>query len=144
MVNLLLKSVNPIFEMSTPSTKILPSVGSTKRKKDKANVDLPEPVRPRTPTFSPGLISKFSLCSTLGRSGYTPNRIIQSNARWWVRVRTRTGEDQQDRRRTAYRITRSSHLMVPDEGQEAGGLGSTNSGGSRLISENSLIRSMAT
>lgn len=48
------------------------------------------------------------------------------------------------RTRTAYRMTRSSHLMAPAEGQEADGLGSTNSGGSRLISENSLIRSTAT
>ena len=46
--------------------------------------------------------------------------------------------------RTAYRMTRSSHLIAPVVGHDAGGRGSTNSGGSRGSSENSLTRSTAT
>lgn len=56
--------------MSISSTKMRPLVGSTKRKNDSARVLFPEPVRPRTPIFSPGLISKLSSCRTLGRSGW--------------------------------------------------------------------------
>ena len=48
------------------------------------------------------------------------------------------------RARTAYRMTRSSHLIAPSEGHDAGGRGSMNSGGSRGSSENSLTRSTAT
>ena len=71
IVNLLRRSLSPIFEMSISSTKMRPLVGSTKRKNDKARVLLPEPVRPRTPIFSPGLISKLSSWRTLGKSGYS-------------------------------------------------------------------------
>ena len=46
--------------------------------------------------------------------------------------------------RTAYRMTRSSHLIAPVVGHDAGGRGSTNSGGSRGSSENSLTRSTET
>ena len=45
---------------------------------------------------------------------------------------------------TEYRITRSLHSMRPAVGQDAGGRGSTNSGGSRSNSEYSLTRSTAT
>ena len=47
-----------------------PSVASTKRKKDRARVLFPLPVRPRTPTFSPGLTLNEMLCKTLGKSGF--------------------------------------------------------------------------
>ena len=47
IVSLLLKSVNPIVEISTPSTTILPSVASTKRKKERAKVLFPLPIRDR-------------------------------------------------------------------------------------------------
>lgn len=43
IVNLLLRSVNPIFVISIPSTMIRPSVGSTKRNKERARVLLPLP-----------------------------------------------------------------------------------------------------
>ncbi len=45
IVSLLLKSVRPIFAMSMPSTNIRPSAASMKRKKDKASVLLPLPMR---------------------------------------------------------------------------------------------------
>ena len=69
MVSLLRRSVKPILEMSNPSMRIRPSVGSTKRKNESAKVLFPDPVRPRTPTFSPGWISKERWCNTLGKSG---------------------------------------------------------------------------
>lgn len=40
------RSVNPIVEMSIPSTAIDPEVASTKRKKLRARVDFPQPVGP--------------------------------------------------------------------------------------------------
>lgn len=49
IVSLLRRSVNPTVAISTPSTKILPLVASTKRKSDRARVLLPDPVRPRIP-----------------------------------------------------------------------------------------------
>lgn len=79
IVSLLRRSVNPTVAMSTPSTNILPSVASTKRKNDRARVLLPDPVRPRIPiliidelldyrgkggrsgTFSPAFTSKLTL-----------------------------------------------------------------------------------
>ena len=45
---------------------------------------------------------------------------------------------------TEYRMTRSLQSMRPVAGQDAGGRGSTNSGGSRSSSEYSLTRSTAT
>ena len=45
---------------------------------------------------------------------------------------------------TEYRMTSSLHSMCPVVGQDAGGRGSTNSGGSRSSSEYSLTRSTAT
>lgn len=50
IVNRLLRSVNPILDMSTPSTRILPSVASTNLKNESARVLFPEPVLPRIPT----------------------------------------------------------------------------------------------
>ena len=95
IVSLLLRSVRPICEISSPSTRMHPSVASTKRKKDSASVLFPDPVRPRIPTwqtppektssalkkmtkptFSPGRIEKLRLCSTFGRSG-----CVQSESR---------------------------------------------------------------
>lgn len=84
------KSRMPSLEMSMPSISMLPESNSTKRKKARAlrgrvkrqfrphssplalnshRVDFPLPVRPQTPTFSPGLMSKLTLCSTGGSSG---------------------------------------------------------------------------
>ncbi len=51
MVNRLLRSVNPILEVSIPSTRMRPCVASTKRKKDKASVLFPDPVLPKIPTW---------------------------------------------------------------------------------------------
>ena len=63
------KSWIPIFEMSTPSIKILPSVGSTNRKILIANVLFPEPVRPNKPILSPGFSVNDTSCRTAGNSG---------------------------------------------------------------------------
>ena len=131
IVKRLLKSARPTLEISTSSTRIRPLVGSTKRKNDRARVLLPEPVLPKTPTFSPGRISKLRLCRTSGRSGYSePSSALNCTMF--------------HKKRTAYRITRFSHLISPFDGQLAGGLGSIISGGSRGTSVNSLIRSTAT
>lgn len=43
---------SPIFEMSTPSISILPSVASRIRNSASKNEDFPLPVRPQMPTFS--------------------------------------------------------------------------------------------
>ena len=43
---------SPIFEMSTPSISILPSVASRIRNKASKKEDFPLPVRPQMPTFS--------------------------------------------------------------------------------------------
>ena len=43
---------SPIFEMSTPSISILPSVASRMRNSASRNEDFPLPVRPQIPTFS--------------------------------------------------------------------------------------------
>jgi hypothetical protein len=51
IVSLLRRSVKPILDISRPSIRIRPVVASTKRKKDNARVLLPEPVRPRMPTY---------------------------------------------------------------------------------------------
>lgn len=53
IVILLRKSVKPIFEMSTPSMTIFPSVASTNRKNESASVLFPEPVLPSIPTYIP-------------------------------------------------------------------------------------------
>ncbi len=50
-MSLLRRSVNPIVDISRPSITIRPSVASTNRKKDNANVLFPEPVRPKMPTY---------------------------------------------------------------------------------------------
>jgi hypothetical protein len=50
IVNRLRKSVSPMLDISTPSTRIRPLVGSTKRNNDSASVLFPEPVLPRMPT----------------------------------------------------------------------------------------------
>ena len=79
MVNRLRRSVSPTLEMSTPSIRIRPEVGSTILKNDSPSVLFPDPVLPRMPTlrlqisllvliiycinstFSPALISKLRL-----------------------------------------------------------------------------------
>lgn len=58
MVNLERRSKSPTVAMSTPSTRICPDVASTNRKNELASVDLPHPVAPTIPTFSPALIEK--------------------------------------------------------------------------------------
>ena len=85
IVRRLRRSAKPILLVSRLSISIRPSVGSTKRKNERARVLFPEPVRPRMPTyvvwtsdqwfsilrltFSPGLISKLRWWSTSGKSG---------------------------------------------------------------------------
>jgi len=66
---MLTRSSRPIDVMSMPSKMILPAVGSTKRNKDSARVDLPDPVRPTMPIFSDGLVSKDTPLRTGSNSG---------------------------------------------------------------------------
>lgn len=51
IVRRLRRSVKPILLVSRLSISIRPSVGSTKRKNERARVLFPEPVRPRMPTY---------------------------------------------------------------------------------------------
>lgn len=51
IVRRLRRSVKPTVAVSIPSTKIRPSVASTNRKKERARVLFPDPVRPRIPTL---------------------------------------------------------------------------------------------
>lgn len=51
MVRRLRKVCNPIFDMSTPSIKMVPSAASTIRNKLRVNEDFPAPVRPTMPTY---------------------------------------------------------------------------------------------
>lgn len=81
MVSLLRRSVSPMLAMSRPSMRMRPSTGSTNRKNESARVLLPDPVRPRTPTFSPGRTSKDRWCSTLGRSGCPIAPVIRQGPR---------------------------------------------------------------
>ena len=64
-----LKSWIPIFEMSTPSIKILPCTGSTNLRILMANVDLPLPVLPKRPTRSLALSWNETFFNTGGSSG---------------------------------------------------------------------------
>mmetsp|Transcript_30932 Transcript_30932/g.62733 ORF Transcript_30932/g.62733 Transcript_30932/m.62733 type:complete len:214 (-) Transcript_30932:48-689(-) len=48
------RSSSPMVLTSNPSSSILPSESSQMRKRATASVDLPAPVRPTTPIFSPG------------------------------------------------------------------------------------------
>jgi len=68
LVRLPRRSSVPIFEMSSPSITIEPWEASTKRKNDKARVDLPLPVLPTTPIFSRGSMLKLIPCRTGSRS----------------------------------------------------------------------------
>ena len=58
--SLLLKIANGTVEMSTPSMKMLPAVRFSMRNRLTIRVDLPEPVRPATPIFSPPATVKSS------------------------------------------------------------------------------------
>lgn len=58
-----------MVEMSIPSMRILPDVGSVKRRMLIANVLFPDPVRPSKPTLSPARKEKLMSFRTDGRSG---------------------------------------------------------------------------
>jgi hypothetical protein len=62
------KSSTPIEVISMPSKMIFPDVGSVNRSRLIASVDLPLPVRPISPIFSPARISNDPL-KTVGKSG---------------------------------------------------------------------------
>ena len=59
----------PTCVMSRPSTRMDPLSRSTMRNKAWARELLPAPVRPITPTFSPGLTSNERSFRTSGSSG---------------------------------------------------------------------------
>lgn len=64
-----LRSWRPNLQMSTPSMIIFPPEGSTTLKKAWINVDLPLPVRPTTPIFSPPLMLSVMPFRTKGVFG---------------------------------------------------------------------------
>lgn len=55
MLSFILKSFKPMEHISSPSTRIFPLAGSTKRNKALISVVLPLPVLPTTPTLLPSL-----------------------------------------------------------------------------------------
>jgi len=61
-------SPSPTRLTSTPSIAIAPPASSHTRKSATARLDLPEPVRPATPTFSRGAMLSESPLSTSGPS----------------------------------------------------------------------------
>ena len=61
--------VNPTVCVSTSSMTTRPAAGSTRRRIHNNSDDLPLPVRPHTPTFSPPLTENDTFFSTRGRSG---------------------------------------------------------------------------
>lgn len=67
--NLERKSLNPKVTMSTPSITMRPPEGSTSRNKAWMRVDLPLPVLPTTPTFSPPEIVNVMPFNTIGVVG---------------------------------------------------------------------------
>ena len=91
MLSLDRKSWRPILQISTSSITIVPSLGSTMRKRACINVDFPLPVRPTTPTFFlPGIV-QVMFFKTDGRcSAYrtcTTQKVFQiknKNAPGWV------------------------------------------------------------
>mmetsp|Transcript_58832 Transcript_58832/g.187797 ORF Transcript_58832/g.187797 Transcript_58832/m.187797 type:complete len:248 (+) Transcript_58832:136-879(+) len=60
---------SPISLVSTPSRVTRPSNGSTMRKRARKSEDLPDPVRPQIPIFSPALMSRSRSLRTRGVSG---------------------------------------------------------------------------
>jgi hypothetical protein len=60
------RSLRGISRVFLSSRDIAPEVDSTIRKMAEISVDLPAPVLPTTPTFSPGLIVKLRLRRTAG------------------------------------------------------------------------------
>lgn len=64
-----LTSTKGSFEMSMPSISIEPDSSSTILENAMKMVDFPAPVRPTTPTFSPGAILRVKPFSTLSVFG---------------------------------------------------------------------------
>jgi hypothetical protein len=69
ILNLVLKSFNPIEQISSLSIRILPPLGSTRRNKELIRVDLPLPVRPTTPILFPAWKVQVIPLSTKGAFG---------------------------------------------------------------------------
>lgn len=86
MVILLRKSVKPIFEISTPSTTIFPSVASTNRKKESASVLFPEPVLPSIPTCVQQDQRKARWTNTVVPFHQTVSQSSDDEVRWEVQA----------------------------------------------------------
>ena len=63
------KSRNPSVLMSIPSRRTVPVAGSTIRNRATNMEDLPLPVRPQIPTFSPELTVNVKFFNTKGKPG---------------------------------------------------------------------------
>mmetsp|Transcript_1513 Transcript_1513/g.5191 ORF Transcript_1513/g.5191 Transcript_1513/m.5191 type:complete len:290 (+) Transcript_1513:401-1270(+) len=63
------KSFSEILDVSTSSSQIVPECISTSRQSATINVDLPLPVLPTMPTFSPALTEKETPRNTRGKPG---------------------------------------------------------------------------
>ena len=71
------RSSSPMVLMSTPSITMRPASSSTMRIRHSTNELLPAPVRPTTPTFSPGVMCREICFSTGSSSGLY--RIVRSS-----------------------------------------------------------------
>lgn len=69
ILSFVLKSFNPILQISSPSMRILPLSGSTNLNKALINVVLPLPVLPTTPTLVPSMIVQVIPVRTRGAFG---------------------------------------------------------------------------
>mmetsp|Transcript_4893 Transcript_4893/g.20015 ORF Transcript_4893/g.20015 Transcript_4893/m.20015 type:complete len:253 (-) Transcript_4893:1186-1944(-) len=75
--------VTPSVAMSTPSMTTRPAHASTSRNVATRIVDLPAPVRPTTPAFSPGLRANDASRSASGRPGrYLSETASNATAPW--------------------------------------------------------------
>lgn len=68
-----LSSASSSWLVSTPSSSTRPALGSSSRKSTENREDLPEPVRPTMPSFSPGSTRKVTLSRAFGSPGRYTN-----------------------------------------------------------------------
>lgn len=86
-----LSSASSSWLVSTPSRSTRPALGSSSRKSTRNTEDLPEPVRPTMPSFSPGSTRKVTPSRAFGSPGrYTSSTSwnstlpwVSQRMRWW-------------------------------------------------------------
>ncbi len=77
------RSIRPIVLVSSPSMLMCPSSASIMRNKESVNELFPAPVRPTTPIFSCGLISRVMFFKTKSSPGrYRAEKFSNETAPW--------------------------------------------------------------